>query len=62
MGFNQRLVSSVAMNGQATRFPFLVKLDFGHFAIHFVDLIGSQSAKYCSNQRIKESIDLINVV
>ncbi|CAD8207786.1 unnamed protein product [Paramecium octaurelia] len=53
-GYENRTQGDCKMNNITTIYPLIVKLDFGNFAIQFVDLVGSQKAKYCSPEAIKE--------
>ncbi|CAK68387.1 unnamed protein product (macronuclear) [Paramecium tetraurelia] len=53
-GYKNRTQGDCMLNNISTRYPMIVKLDFGNFAIQFVDLVGSQKAIYCSPKAIKE--------
>ncbi|CAD8125012.1 unnamed protein product [Paramecium sonneborni] len=53
-GYQNRTQQNGRMNNLSTTYPLVVKLDFGNYAIQFVDLVGSQKALNCTPQILKE--------
>ncbi|CAD8198023.1 unnamed protein product [Paramecium pentaurelia] len=55
-GYENRTQQNGLMSNISTIYPLIIKLDFGNFAIQFVDLVGSQKSKYCSPNMLNEII------